>query len=804
MGSKQIAIVIAVVMIVGGIPAVGAEHLSVGYEDAWGVSPEEAPNDEDRTVNASAHERGITTECFEANTSSADTGEIVNASEADPFCGDLVYHNDSSLRQESPQDQDFAVNTISGALDIGTFDVRTTRSYMLAHEARLIRNDLGVNCQPFCEDNPAGTGQALWEAFHSTGETLGLTDGPEEASNQSRDDRTQLYGADVHTLTARYVLQQADLHEMNGWYIPGPTRSFVAFLHDDDGNPIGEKRLAESLGPLKDDGTIPTDAVPSICGWTPDADFVSTGGTSACEVKFEYEGAHSSDADFKEGYEDKCKSPTYVCSAVSGGAWYANFDCICTNFPVDLGEENIRDYIRWHWVVAPTLPECGSQEPGFLTETGTDIPYLAHDVDVYTNPFALQGVEDARSAPTVTGTTSSMAVEQSQNVLEELPGFEDTGGVPLPSSVAKADRVEPNAQPVGALADTSQSMPEEHPNGADLFRELGDPCEQLTGSEDEDTIDPWVDLIDGEVVPEITGASISAFGTGASAPASPGLYGNEDAQQDDDNHPGPDLYRTNGNVGLFTDKNDDGTYDAIAGDTLLFSESKTDGDTIEETGAYPMIWDVRIHETNEGFELDEGAGCQIAGDGLTTGAKEAGFGPETALFQAVYLREPTVFVDQSTGDTIPYLEGDNVYLFLSQSAKAFREQGVDNHVTAEIDRVVSELSKLGSDPDVVVPGNTFGFTSDFGDQCPEPTGGFTLDMSFAHSCQLDCSDDTIVTGYTFELTKATLGGGSYVPVFSVNSQAFDFGAGTYAWTDVDPFDNDPDRQDDADASPPTE
>ena len=798
MGRQRLAIIIAFVTIVGGIPAVGAEHLSVGYEDAPGVAPDEAP--EDKSVDADAYDRGTKTECFASNGSSAD--EIQESRDADPFCGELRYQDDNELAQESPKDQTFLSD------EIGTFDVRATRSYMLAHEARLIHQDEQVGaCQPFCEDNLAG--QLAWEAVHTAGSEAGLTDNAGDADDKEREDRLQIYGADIHTPTARYALQEAGTHEMDGWLIPGTTRSFVAFLEDGEGDPIGEDRLSTMVG----DADLPQGAIPSICGWTPGRDFGGTGDAATCEVEFEFEGNREQRSDFKGGYNDKCASAGYVCGASAGGAWYANFDL--------LAPFATTDYVKWHWVVAPTLPECGVQEPGFQTETDTQQPFLAHDVDVYTPATALANSEDARNSPVVADTALEVGTTQAEEVLEDgTDALPDTPvDDPLPedtpadevstSAFLKGDRVEPNAAPdANPLEDTSQSLlPDE-----DLTRSVDDPCEQLQGSETEDTIDPWVDLIDGETVEEATTGvqELAETETGVSS-QTPGLYGDEAPSHDDDNHPGPEIYHTSGNVGMFTDKDDDGAYDTLPGDTVTFSGSKLDSAQIEEVGAYPMIWDVRVQETQDGFELDEGAsGCQVNGIPLTKGAAQAGYGGETGLFQAVYLQEPTVVLDDASGEATPYVEGNNIYLFLSNSARTMYDSDTDTELDGQIDSVLAELSayakgQVGTAPDVVRPGDEFGRSSDYGPQCIEDTGGFSLELSFTHTCQVDCSGDTIVTGYTFEADRpeGTIGGGDLLPVFEPQNEGYDFGEGTHTWIDVDPFDNDSDRNADGSSAPPT-
>jgi hypothetical protein len=86
------------------------------------------------------------------------------------------------------------------------------------------------------------------------------------------------------------------------------------------------------------------------------------------------------------------------------------------------------------------------------------------------------------------------------------------------------------------------------------------------------------------------------------------------------------------------------------------------------------------------------------------------------------------------------------------------------------------------------------------DAVQEASGGFDTQVSFLHQCETGCEGDTIVTGYVAELTDAqnrigasTDGG---IPFFQPGGETYSFPSSQLAWVDVDPFDGDPDRNDD--------
>lgn len=823
-------------MLLGAIlPTAMGRHLSVGMRDSVGTGADETPDDP--TVSEANREIGISLDCYDANGNLSEE-ELERSRQADPFCGEIVYHeNNPDLIHQSTPDQDYRETS---EVAIGQFDVVAT-NVIDVDEFR---------CVPFCSDDPGG--DVAWEAFHTVGETLGITEGPDEADEQNEGPREQAYGASIHYPTAPYVLQQTtDAWDMNGWWGVMTNRNYVAYLYDDNGDPIGDDRLEGIVGNLVENGELHGDTAPVLCGWSPDFEFNSLNfeGTN-CEISFEYrEPGGGPEGGWDEGYNDVCKSPTWECGGFSGAAWYSRAWCLnCgSNSQLSIGpNDGSFDFVRWHWVLAPHPSECGGTvQPGISFDSdGADHPYLAHDLDVWTHPTDLEGIQDGESFTNVQdfaweggfglasdqvdeatdqagevgdelGDTIDMVLETINDTLPGLPPLPSTPDNPFnTSNVFKSDRIEPNANPVGAFQDTSQSLPQE---GGLLDRtiEEGGVCQQfLSSGEDSDTVDPWVDIVDSDVHKEVHDNALLGSG----------LYLNTDEHQDESNHPGPDLYRTDGNVGMFTDKEDEGEYQTLSGNpTVLSTRSeyslsgdKYDDDNIKSEGAYPMLWDMWVTEGASGDPVvDEGEGCTSVTDtGFATEMKAAGYGPNTTLFQAVYLKEPTTFFYSDTAEPIPYPEGDNIFLFFSQSARMLYEpdQTAANPVDARIDGLVDELKNYAqtqgaAEPDVQVPGELYSLSSDFMGQCFEDTGGFTLEFSFTHDCRLDCGGDTIVTAYTYDVMRddGTLGGrdAEAVPLFEVDNQAYDFGTGLHAWYDVDPFDNDPDRQDETDSSPPT-
>jgi hypothetical protein len=781
------AIIAALLLIGSVLPSVGARHLSAGYEDTVGLGAEESPTDP--TVPQEAYERGVATEdCYESE------GEISaeaarEATAGDAFCGELVYHQGTGLEQVGPSDQELLAEGIGG------FDV---------HVANYMGTAIERFNQPFVDP--------VWQGVHDVGQELGLTDSADDADDEDGD-RTQAYHVAVHYPFATHVVQsQTGAWEMNGPMSQEPYQAFVGFLYDDEGNPISGERLKSMIGAAD----IPDSAVPAVCGFEPFGDFAAINNIGSCGIELTYFGPRDSDTEFRS-YDEECKSPAYVCSPASGGAWHGRIQC-----PATCTGNSEFNYEILHWVAGPVLEQdCNGRAPGFALDpkAGSSLPYMAHDLDVY-SPTA-SAVEQASFPTTWTwandgaDTVQQDAEERAGDVLSnapDLPGGPDLSSVDEAQTlVTKANRVEPNAEAAGALGDTSQSLTDDA-----LERSITE-CQALTSSEEVDTVDDWVDIVDGDVALGVTGersgsglenfagADLAGFGTG-----NDGLYLTSADHQDSANRPGPGTMWTEGKVGMFTDKNDDADYDQV------FLGAKYQVDEIEETGAYPLLWDMWVEDT----EPAPGQGCTAVGGATHTEMMvDAGYGADTGLAQLVYLNEPTTFVDTETGQTSPYPEGNTIFVLGSNAVHELWSPGdptADSALASEIASTVADLQAYadaanGDDPapNVVMPGEDLGLDSDFETQCREPTGGFTSALSFVHDCSLDCSGDTIATVYTFDVARGdgTLGGGSELgqpPVFSTeNTDAFDFGQGQQTWVDVDPFDNDPDRNRETSSAPPT-
>ena len=152
-------------------PASVGYHLSAGMDDAVGVSPRETPND--ASVDAQAHAIGTATDCDPVRPR-VDAGTIQRAAFGDRFCGELVYHEDSTFETSSTPDQDLRSH-------VGTFDV------VPANRLKGLEP-----CLPWCPSLPAS--QAAWSAVHTAGNGLGLTEDPETAGERAPEDRRQHVG----------------------------------------------------------------------------------------------------------------------------------------------------------------------------------------------------------------------------------------------------------------------------------------------------------------------------------------------------------------------------------------------------------------------------------------------------------------------------------------------------------------------------------------------------------------------------------------------------------------------------------
>jgi hypothetical protein len=256
---------------------------------------------------------------------------------------------------------------------------------------------------------------------------------------------------------------------------------------------------------------------------------------------------------------------------------------------------------------------------------------------------------------------------------------------------------------------------------------------------------------------------------------------------------------------MFTDKDDDGEYDPLPGG------EKYGSDDISSVGAYPMAWDMAL--TDEG-EINTNGGCQPSGEvPFPEAMASAGYGANTSLVEAIYLQEPTAFVDPVSGSQQLYPAGNNIYLVMSQSARVLYDdtEFATNPVDERIDNLVADLAayadtKNGEQdaPAVEVPGAAMELSTGFERQCNGDTGNFDSRLQFVHDCTTDCTGDTIATMYTFELTSPNgeISSDKLLPDFRpTGGDLFQFGQGQHTWYDVDPFDNNPDRNSDESSAP---
>jgi hypothetical protein len=780
------------------VPVTGANHVSVGYQDTVGTSANEDP--ENPSVGDDSYQVGIESDCYEAQ-AEPDPGEVTEAATSDGFCGKLLYNEGVPQYEEpSPPDQDLRD-------DIGTFDVVRTW---------YVGSVFGVGCTPIC-DSP-GQNQT-WTAIHEAGAALGLTDDAETA-HQAEDERAQAFGFRVDHAHPNGVVQNtANVWEMNGWTVPAPVSgTFVGFLTDADETPIDDEQLQQMVDRRVDiTKTLSEETVAGICGYTPDRTFQSTGEQSFCDGTMLWvDGDDENDGGDPtrfDSYDEECQSPAYVCGGTTGGYWQAEAIGLAGAYAGRYQGE----FMRWHWVVAPNQPECGNTQPGFdFDGDGRDNPYMAHDLDVYTPPQQVSG------APEVS-TENPMSYAQQfadDPAVPDLPGpVEDAVGEAeaVVDPYTREDRTEPNnGDEIDGLAETSQAI--------EVDRQITS-CEEIVS--DEERVDPWVNIADATVASnrevsyrDPVVEERTPFEVGTDSPRV-GLYGNDDQAQDASNDPTPDRYATEGKVGMFADKDDDGSYEQVTGpedSASTFGAGVYLESNIQQTGAYPMLWD--MHATVEDGEAQVASeeGCTFTGDQAFAGVmEEAGYGPNTGLVQAIYLKEPTEFSDVNTNDpqTAPYPAGNNIYLLMNQAARELwdgdasssngfaLDSGIDNLVTSLENHVTANYGADEDSLEVHQPGTVFELDSDFDSQCGDSTGGFDSTLSFTHNCELDCSGDTIATMYTFELNGTGEIGGGDIPFLVADgaSDPHDFSSEVRTWIDVDPFDGDPDRNDDGTPAP---
>ncbi|PSG98044.1 hypothetical protein BRD56_02465 [Thermoplasmatales archaeon SW_10_69_26] len=765
------------------LPVATASHLSTGSLTTIGMQPRESPDDPSvpgETVGDESTPYGIGTsqDCYEA-----DAQEAQGAITAEEICGDLVYNGGSELTRFSPTDQEILTD------EIEIFDAQIGYSQAGGF--------LWKTCQPWCL-SAAGVdaGDPLWTGFHTVGGTAGITGSPDE-SDREDDGRYQIITQDATAPNAfTFVQNEAGVWKMDGWNGPPPAMErVIAFLEDEEGKFIDSDRLDE----IVENADLSTEADAKICGFDPGTEYDSSQAQSFCQIRLTDQTAGEDgtvDPTF-DGYDNKCNSPTYVCAA-QGPYWRSYNVGLAGTFGGQLTQTDIH---HLHFVVAPNPAECQNLAPGHLDfdgDTGS-IPYLAHDLDVYTT-----ATDTARGpSASLDGTTDYASALSREVQGGTVPDVPDVPAVPsevtdavdtATDGVTESSMIEPNnGDPVAGIPDNSRNV---------ISEERDDPssCQDLVDNEDKDTRDPWVNVLDSQV----DGYQDDGLGPGV------GAYGSS-GTQDASNRPGPSYFRTEGKVGVFADKNDDGDYDQNA-----FGQGVYQADDIQSIGAYPMLWDMQVDD-----EGTAGGGCPTGpGGSLASEMLDAGYGKHTALAQAIYLREPTTFTDVNTfpapdddaedPQTQPYLDGNNIYVMTNDAGRTLWDGDVaataGNPVDNAIDALVDDLRSYVIDEhaanegtlDVHQPGAVFDRGSDFGTQCGEPTGGFTGELAFQHSCQgVSCEGDTIATMYTFEVTGSDVYadtiGSETVPPLRINDDVYGFGTGQHTWFDLDPFDGDADR-----------
>lgn len=793
-------------------PEASALHLSVGASDAIGVAPTEEPGDP--SVEPAWYDVGTRDpeECYQPdpNAPTRTRTETEAALSKEGFCGKLVYEPGTIFQRLSPEDQHLPGD------EVGLFDGMVV-TYVGNHQFQ--------TCIPWCY--PPG-GQHAYESLHTVGAELGWTDGGERAFQ--RDGGWQEYAVNLALPNpVSLVDDNVGTHPMNGWIFPVWDQTMVAFLEDRGGNPIDERELQALVAELVARGELPPASVPRVCGFTPDADVRPMNApTSFCEVEFRWVDEEQT-AEPDASASGPCRSATYLCGAFHPH-WQAEVTCAfvlanCGSPATEAeeldafvwenedGDDNIqRDeegsdrgrtrnsdppasadstlaYVRWHFVVAAAPTACnGLVDPGFALDpglTGTSRVYLAHDLDVYT-PLAhlATGPPEASSFTNLRDWGQAHVHGLTGQGRDRWPDPGRSGGttdLPIEETrrhAAKDRLAEPNA-----ANDTSQSH---------VRIDRGNACTRVADTpETEATQDPWVDIVDARVLK-------TGQGTGA--------YGNDRADQDAGNRPGPGWFTTRGMVGVFTDPDDDGAYEQ-APPSGVFSE-------IFDVGAYPMFWD--MHLAPDGT-LAPARGCELDDRSLTEMMSEAGYGQRTGLIQLVLLHEGSdwFYRDDPTWlehENIIGIDGDasstapNAYLFMSQGLWQLHERG-------SLDGLVDDLRDLlpGDEHDLVASTEMLappeGGRSDFYGQCGEGSGGFTSHWDFTHHCLeaefADCSGDTVLTAYVYENEDPdnVIGGAGGIPAFRPTGwRAFD-GLTGGVWIDVDPLDNDPDRNTEGGAPP---
>jgi len=302
MKARTLAVCLAVAMLTVTAPSAMAFHLSAGGEDTVLTGVQESPDSQsvagdEKETKDTPYGVGTTpsSQCndVEANLSAQ---EARDAATQKGFCSDLVYNEDTEFVRSSPIDQDLRPAETEGKITIDEFDVQRAyytgnlfgASFLLGFSGGLVGVD-GLACVPICDDGDSTAAQnTTWNTVHEVGAEAGLTDGPEEASQNEdeadNDGRAQDTGVALHVRNAPGVIQDnTNAWQMNGWAIPFPTERFVGQLVDDEGNTITDDQLEDHVTTLVDEGILTKGTTPQICGYTPDINFRSTGEQSFCD-----------------------------------------------------------------------------------------------------------------------------------------------------------------------------------------------------------------------------------------------------------------------------------------------------------------------------------------------------------------------------------------------------------------------------------------------------------------------------------------------------------------------------------------
>lgn len=885
MRNKLIVVAVAITMVTMVFPASQARHLSVGVRDSVAVGAQESPDnpsvpgpDGDQEANDTPYEVGTTDpdHCFQRTEEiSADNAQ--EAATKNGFCGRLIYNHDSSFELVSPPDQHFVGDGSSGPIPAEfpggpiTLDDRQIKGFSTFDIVRtwVLAPPIGFTCDPFC-DSPGQN--ATWNAAHTVGSELGVTDNPEDAHDNETSERTQFHTYRIDHAPPNAIFAAAGPWAMDGWTLPAPYAStFVGFLKDTQGNVVSDNDLETIVSELQEDGVLTQNAIPTLCGVTPDRSFQSTGEQGSCDdnMNFVNTSANPDPTSSPEwrSYEEECGSPTYICGPTQGeGYWESDAAGLLDAYAARYQGE----FMRWHYFIAGTPQTCGNAEPGINPYPATqdnkaDLDYLGHELDVYVPAHHFETGGTPASTSNTIDYAETIAYAASEDP-EQVAAQTTPGSGILPPTIdsitdeataqnVREDLIEPNLGDATAdLDDTSQAFALERSQGA---------CESLTldtghhspPSEPEQEIDPWTNIIDAGVDANREASyrdpvvdDRTPFEAGRDTPTV-GFFGTEGSGQDADNDPTPSRYTPVGSVGVFMDGDDDGQYERVTGpadSASSFGAGVYDSARIQSVGAYPMLWDMHVTENDNGEPVvDTSEGCNLGGaenEQFTDWMVEAGYGANTSLVQAIYLRGPTEFTvvtddgGNANPDSVQYPTGNNIYLLMNQAGHqlwngtAENQVGVtDNPVDGAIDSLLVDLvdyleTQQGVDldltNDVQVPNNDVDVSnldSDYTGQCDQSTGDFTSEWSFTHQCAAAkslCEGDTIATLYTYEVDTedGTLGGDENVPPLTLDADrtdtnsegAYKFSEAPNTWIDVDPFDGDPARNDADRANAPSD